>query len=376
MDLKSRLIDLLHGLGFELVGFARPEQPPHYLTYTKWVEQGLHAGMSYLAAERALERRAHPARILPEVRALLVAGLRYTNPNAAPEPPDDQPRGRVAAYAWGPDYHDMIPPRLAEAARQIAEWIGKPVSWRAYTDTGPLLERDFASRAGLGWIGKNTCLISPEHGSYFLLGELLMDFEFEPDKPFQADRCGSCRRCIEACPTACIRPDRIIDSARCISYLTIENKGPIPEELRSQVGDWVFGCDICQQVCPWNIRFAAPTGEPALTPDLEIARPRLLADLKLTPVEFNRKFKGRPQQRARRRGYLRNLAVALGNSRDPRAFPALAETLATEPEALVRAHAAWALARISGTAARSALEAALREETDPAVRNEIIAALG
>jgi epoxyqueuosine reductase len=233
----------------------------------------------------------------------------------------------------------------------------------------------YAQYAGLGWIGKNTCLISPHSGSYYLLGEMLLDVEIEPSEPIRADHCGSCRRCIDACPTAAIREDRTIDSGRCISYLTIENKGAIPPELRSKMGDWVFGCDICQMVCPWNIRFASPEGHSALTPREGTARPVLREVLRLTPQEFNRKFRGSPLLRAKRRGYLRNAAVALGNSGDTSAVPLLVETLQTEHEPLVRAHAAWALGQLGSAQARSALEKTLSSENDPEVIQEIRSAL-
>ena len=288
----------------------------------------------------------------------------------------DQPlAARVAAYALGADYHDIIPPRLEQAARLIQERIGLASAWRAFTDTGPILERDYAMAAGLGWIGKNTCLISPKNGSYFLLGELFLDYDIEPDAPFEADYCGSCRRCIEACPTDCIQENRTLDSSRCISYLTIENKGEIPLDLRPQVDNWIFGCDICQQVCPWNIRFSAPTGDPDLAPRAEPPDPQLYKELRLTPQEFNRKYKSSPIQRARRRGYLRNIAVALGNRRDLEAIPDLCTCLLNENEPLVRAHAAWALGQYAHPDAANALQRALRTETDPTVLAEIRAAL-
>jgi epoxyqueuosine reductase len=279
--------------------------------------------------------------------------------------------GRVAAYAWGADYHDILAERLQRLVASIEMKTGQPVPNRWYTDTGPILERDLAQRAGLGWIGKNTCLIHPRQGSFTMLAELLLGVELEPDLPFVYDRCGECRRCLEACPTGCILPDRTLDSQRCISYLTIELKGSIPLELRSQIGDWVFGCDICQQVCPWNVRFAPPQGDPAFAPRHGVPQPDLIEELSLTPEQFNRKFKGNPIRRARRGGYLRNVAVVLGNHGDPAAIPALTNALFNDPESLVRGHAAWALGRIGGHVAHQALEQAARLETDAYVRGEI-----
>jgi len=370
MHIKAELAELLHRQGFELVGFARPEPPLHLEVFFGWVEAGRHAGMAYLATERAIRRRADPKEILPEARTIVVVGLRY------PQPPAAEPdAGRIAAYALGRDYHEIIPPRLEHAAQILQERLGIDARWRAYTDTGPILERDYAMAAGLGWIGKNTCLISPQHGSYFLLGELFLDLELEPDPPFHSDQCGTCTRCIQACPTGCILPDRTLDSARCISYLTIENKGEIPVVLRPKLGEWIFGCDICQQVCPWNLRFAAQTGDPDLEPLDTDANTPLHAELRLSPQEFNRKFKGRPVLRARRRGYLRNVAVALGNTRDPAAIPDLRECLLHEAEPLVRAHAAWALGQFALPETYKALLEAQQLERDPRVLAEIQAAL-
>ncbi len=373
------LVDLLQAetqrLGFNLYGVSPVAPPTHFPVFEGWIEAGLHAGMAYLAAERSLQRRANPALIEPEAQSLLVAAMRYFSPTSIPDGPVGEALGRIAAYAWGDDYHEVIPPRLEELAQILEKYLGRSLRSHAYTDTGPILERDFAQTAGLGWSGKNTCLINPRQGSYFLLGETLLDVEIEPSETFKTDQCGSCQRCIQACPTDAIRPDRTIDSGRCISYLTIENKGPIPAALRSKMGDWVFGCDICQMVCPWNLRFAAPEGHPALAPRPGIPRPILRKELRLTPQEFNRKFHRSPVLRAKRRGYLRNIAVALGNQADPETIPDLAQTLESEPEPLVRAHAAWALGRMRTARARQALEKSLKQETDPSVNAEVYAAL-
>jgi epoxyqueuosine reductase len=253
--------------------------------------------------------------------------------------------------------------------------VGREIPNRWYTDTGPILEHDIAQRAGLGWTGKNTCTIHPKKGSYFFLAEILLGVDLEPDPAFIPDHCGSCTRCLEACPTSCIRPDRTLEAGRCISYLTIELKGAIPVELRPQMGDWVFGCDVCQQVCPWNQRFARQIGQSEFSPHPRVPRPNLVEELSLTPEAFNRKFKGSPVKRAKRRGYLRNVAVALGNAGDPAAIPALAEALDGEPETLVRRHAAWALGQIGGHAARRALVSALKGEVDADVQAEIRDAL-
>ncbi len=375
MSLNDLLQAEAFRLGFMLFGAARVQPPPHVAEYKRWVVAGRHASMAYLATERALERRAHPNLILPEATSLLVVAMRYFAPQLNLLASSSEALGRVAAYAWGADYHEIIPPRLAELIALIQDYLGRPVRERSYTDTGPILERDFAQTAGLGWIGKNTCLISPQHGSYFLLGESFLDVEIEPSPPFQSDQCGACRRCIEACPTDCILPDRTIDATRCISYLTIENKGPIPPELRPQMDNWVFGCDICQMVCPWNVRFAQPEGHPALAPYEGVSQPVLREELGLTPQAFNLKFRRSPIKRAKRRGYLRNIAVALGNQADPGTIPDLANVLQQEAEPLVRAHAAWALGRMHARQARQALDKAFKQETDTDVRIEVLSAL-
>jgi epoxyqueuosine reductase len=251
----------------------------------------------------------------------------------------------VAAYAWGRDYHRVLPERMRALVAFIEQQVGGPVAHRWYTDTGPLLERELAQRAGLGWIGKNTCLINPRLGSYFLLAEILLGIELEPDEPLTPDRCGTCRRCLDACPTGCILPDRTLDARRCISYLTIENKGTIPPDLRPQMGDWVFGCDVCQTACPWN-KFAEEEFEPAFAASPGLPSPDLEAELGLTPQDFNKKFKESPVQRAKRRGYQRNVAVALGNSGQQAVIPVLEKALHSD-EPLVREHAAWALGQLS-----------------------------
>jgi epoxyqueuosine reductase len=222
----------------------------------------------------------------------------------------------------------------------IESRAGKPIHHRIYTDTGPILERDLAQRAGIGWIGKNTCLINPKHGSYFLLAEILLGIELEADAAFITDQCGTCTRCLDACPTQCILPDRTLDAQRCISYLTIEVKDEIPTELRPLIGDWVFGCDICQMVCPWN-RFAVEKGDFAFSSEEIVPLPILDRELAMDQDSFNKRYRNSPVKRAKRRGYLRNVAVALGNRGDPSDLPAL-KMAENDPETLVSSHASWA----------------------------------
>jgi epoxyqueuosine reductase len=324
--------------------------------------------MGYLATPRARERRDDPRKILPECRSILVVGANYLPPGHR------EAAGAVAAYAVGQDYHEVLPRRLRILMDTLETHWGRPIAHRIYADTGPLLERELAQRAGLGWIGKNTCLIHPRHGSYFFLAEVLLDLELVPDPPFVGDHCGSCTRCLEACPTQCILPDRTLQADRCISYLTIEVKGDIPIELRSPVGGWLFGCDICQQVCPWNLRFAQPTTDPAFQPLPWMQMAGLQDFLKLDAAAYRQELRDSPLKRPRRSGLLRNAAVAAGNQGDASLIPAL-RMLFDEPEPMVRAHAAWALGRIGGPTAREALREAERTEQDAGVRAEILGAL-
>jgi epoxyqueuosine reductase len=394
-------------LGFELVGITTPEPPPHFDVFEAWLIAGRHGEMGYLSNKRSIQRRADPIHILPECKSILILGIRHPNQisvqhqqisigngdwqketgdqpqlleNSSNQLPDN-PKGRVASYAWGEDYHDVLPLRLQVLVAFIEAQVGHPVPNRWYTDTGPILERDLAQRAGLGWIGKNTCLINPHAGSYFLLAEILLGLELTPDQPFTPDHCGSCRRCLDACPTQCILPDRTIDASRCISYLTIELNGSIPSHLRPAMKDWIFGCDLCQQVCPWNVRFAtekadtAKTFQESFTPRPNVPHPCLIQELCLTPEEFNRKFKGSPIKRAKRRGYLRNVAVALGNYGDTRSVSVLAHALFDDPEPLVRGHSAWSLGQIGGSEARQILAQAEKKEPDITVLAEIRSAL-
>jgi epoxyqueuosine reductase len=340
-ELASKTKEYARQLGFTLAGITTPDPLPHFDVYRDWIETGRHGQMAYLAMERAMQYRADPRMILPECRSILVLGIPYSNPQAVLPLNGQSPHGRVAAYAWGEDYHVALPPRLEAIVHFIEEQVGHPIPNRWYTDTGPILERDLAQRAGLGWIGKNTCLISPQQGSYFLLAEILLGIDLPPDAPITTDHCGSCTRCIEACPTDCILPDRTLDARRCISYLTIENKEQIPLGLRPLTGEWVFGCDICQVVCPWNIRFAPQHGDPVFAPRESIVQPMLAEEIALTPQEFNRKFKNSPVKRAKRRGYLRNVAVAAGNVGGSKLSPVL-ENAQRDEEPLICEHAKWA----------------------------------
>ncbi|PWB52827.1 MAG: tRNA epoxyqueuosine(34) reductase QueG [Anaerolineales bacterium] len=376
MNLTQVIKKQARSLGFSLVGVTGCDPVPHVEVFQAWLAQGRCGEMAYLNSERSRQMRAHPGLLLPGCRSILVLATRYLTPSPLHlgAGPNHQLHGRIAAYAWGEDYHEVLPGRLRALVEYIEGQVGHAVPNRCYTDTGPILERELAQRAGLGWIGKNTSLISPSGGSYYLLAEVLLGLELEPDPPVVADRCGTCQRCVAACPTACILPDRTLDARRCISYLTIELKGSIPPELRTSIQGWVFGCDVCQQVCPWN-RFAAGEESPLFDHRLADSSPDLLTELGLSNVAFNRKYRHSPLSRTKRRGYLRNISVALGNLRDNGAVPALTEVIMHEPEALVRSHAAWALGRIRTQASEQALKQALDREADVLVISEIHSAL-
>lgn len=351
-------------LGFSRVGITTPDPPPHIEVYESWLKEERHGEMSYLETDRARRLRADPQEILPECESILVVAANYL--------PHGFKGKAVAAYAVGNDYHDVLTNRLKQLVSSLEGRLGREVKSRYYTDTGPLLERELAQRAGLGWIGKNTCLISPEHGSYFFLAEVLLDLPLEPDQPIKTDHCGECTLCIEACPTDCILPDRTLDATQCISYLTIELKGSIPLELRPLTSDWVFGCDICQQVCPWNLRFAEPTADLAFQARPFLREPGPGDFLRLSPEDYRRELSKSPLKRSKRVGLLRNAAVAAANSGDRSCVPDLVRLLAHEEDPLPRAHAAWALGRLGEV---EALRTASSSEQDPEVLAEIQAAL-
>jgi len=337
--LTQAIKEKAYQLGFTLSGVTTPDPPPHYPTFEQWLAQGYHGTMNYLADERSRNRRADPKQILPECKSILVLATAYLSPSGRGQ---SKGEARIASYAQGADYHDVLPARMKELVQFIEEQVGGPIKNRYYTDTGPILERDLAQRAGIGWIGKNSCLINPKQGSYFFISEILLDLDLEPDLPFTTDHCGTCTRCITACPTDCILPNRTLDAMRCISYLTIELKDDIPLELRDKIGNWIFGCDICQIVCPWN-RFA-PQGDSVFDENRQPLAPT--EELALSPRAFNGRFKRTPIQRAKRRGYLRNIAVALGNSGDMYHLRVLQNAL-NDPEPMIREHAQWAIDKIN-----------------------------
>lgn len=358
MELKEKIRLAGREIGFDQVGFAPADRPLHADAYLEWLARGWHGEMRWMAREDAVRRRLEPSEALPGCRSLIVATLSHARagPNGR-EPDTGGPTGRredrrtlpvVARYARGRDYHTVFEEKLALLADAVRA-LAPGAATRAYVDYGPVLERDHAQRAGLGWIGKNTLLIHPRLGSWVLIGELLTDLEFSPDEPFEDDHCGTCVRCIVACPTGAIRSPRQLDARLCISYLTIELRGSIPDRLRPLMGNRVFGCDICQEVCPWNREVVIPRSDP-----LEIGRPLSTATMRewaerllgLDDESFRRRYADTALRRPGRSGLLRNLCVGLGNSKDRGGVPVLRGCL-QDPSPLVREHAAWALARLS-----------------------------
>lgn len=349
-SLEERLKQQARLLGFELVGIAPAAEADGFARLQDWLHRGYAGEMAYM--HRHGDARRHPASILPEVRSVVMLGMNYL-PAAdaqACRSRDDRshrPRpefgGRVARYARGADYHEVLRQRL----HSLLDWLQQDLPGcrgRGVVDTAPLLERDFARRAGLGWFGKNTMLINSRLGSYFFLAALLVDKEMQPDPPATSSHCGTCTACLDRCPTDAFVNPGVLDSRRCISYLTIELKTAIPGDLRAAMGDWVFGCDICQEVCPWNRK--APTGgEPAFGPRPDLDTLDLIEVLGLSETAFRERFRDTALWRTKRRGLLRNAAIVLGNQGDARAIPALQKALEDE-EPLVREAAQWAIEQI------------------------------
>ncbi len=324
-------------LGFDDCRIARAGEASHAAAFREWIADGKNGGMAWL--ERTPERRCDPREVLPGCRALVCLAMNYY-PGRSPFP-EDHPGGySIARYAWNDDYHDLIECRLREFDRRLQSLGG---TQKPYIDTGPVLERDFATDSGLGWNGKSTMQIHRRLGTWFFLSEILTTLELTPDAPF-GDHCGKCTRCITACPTQAITSPHQLDARRCISYLTIEHKGPIPEDFREAIGDRIYGCDDCLDACPWN-RFAAESREMSFHARPMVFQKRLRDFLDLDDEGFRTLFAKSPIKRIKRPRFLRNVCVALGNTGGPDDLPALAR-IATAPDPLVSEHASWAIGRI------------------------------
>jgi epoxyqueuosine reductase len=389
-DLASQIKNAARGLGFEVTGItsieplARDDE-----AFRSWRESGFAAGMDYMT--RRPELHAHPNRLVPSAMSLITLAINYYA--SAPAFVHENLYGRVARYAWGLDYHDVVKPRLIALASEIEKLAGRKLHARCFVDAVPLLERAIAARAGIGFFGKNTNLLQPKSGSWFFLSEILVDLDLPADLRESKVSCGSCSRCIKACPTDAFAAPYRLDSRRCISYLTIENKGAIPSDLREGVGEWIFGCDVCQEmrpettkhgplpvivrgqsesVCPFN-RFAKETTWREFYPDAGVGpRLDLVEVLSIDSDEkFRRHFKGTPLTRPKRRGLLRNAAVVAANIGCTAAVPVLIERVEHDPEPLIRSHALWALTLLDGQKAKLLIERSL-DDTDPLVREEAL----
>jgi len=358
-------------MGFDVAGVIRAEPSQQLEAYLRWVEAGLQGEMGYMARADRVARRRDLNVILPGVQSMVVVGLDYATGGIPQEVLEDRSRGRIAAYAWGVDYHEVMTPRLEALAAWLQGVSGRETQQRVYVDTGAILERSHAQQAGLGFTGKNTMLIHPRRGSQFFIGEILTDVEFDGyDSAGRETMCGRCTRCLSACPTDAFPRPHVLDARRCISYLTIEYKGIIERTLRPLMGNWVYGCDVCQEVCPFQ-RFAQATRERGFyAVDVERAAPKLMDLLALDETGFRQRYYGSAIFRIKRERLVRNACVAAGNWGDEAASGIL-ERLLDDPSATIRAHAAWALRQVAGDAARARLMRRLDVETDAAVRDDI-----
>ena len=359
-ELKRELTAFARRLGFDSCRVATCAPPPHAREFRNWLREGAAGEMHYM--ERGEERRCDPQRILPDARSIVVVALNYFQGAIRRSSRRVGTTGKIARYAWGDDYHKVIAAKLDKIDNFLAEFGGRQ---KCYVDTGPILERDYAARAGIGWHGKSTMLIDPRLGTWFFLGEILTTLALPSDNP-QPDRCGTCKRCITACPTGAITAPHRLDARRCISYLTIELKGAIPLELRPLIGDRIFGCDDCLDACPWN-RFAKISNETAFA--ARSAVNMALRDyLKMNDVEFRNLFRNSPIKRIKRRGFLRNVCVALGNVGDESDLAALKEA-ASDREPLIAEHATWAIEQIR---VRSTLLNPIRSPAHPIDAHDLL----
>jgi epoxyqueuosine reductase len=337
VELKARLVSLAKDVGFDSCRVAACHLPAHATEFREWLRQGAHGEMNYM--QRGEEKRCDPGKILPGARSIVVLALNYFQGKQSRQS-ETAAAGRIARYAWGEDYHHVIEAKLIRIDEFLRGFGGRQ---KCYVDTGPVLERDHGAESGIGWHGKSTMLVDQRLGTWFFLAEILTTVELPPDQSVP-DRCGTCERCIRACPTGAIIGPHQLDARRCISYLTIELKGAIPLALRPLIGDRIFGCDDCLEACPWN-RFAQESRETAFSASRSTTGMSLREYLNLNDAEFRALFKNSPIKRIKRRGFLRNVCVALGNVGGPTDLPAL-QRAATSPDSLIAEHAAWAIDQI------------------------------
>ena len=362
-------------LGFSLCGITPAQPSPTLGRYLRWIRRGMHGEMGYMARPDRVRRRQDLREILPGARSLIVVGLDYQASYAAADLLSDPARGRIASYAWGVDYHRVLGLRLERFAEWLLERSGGQLEHKVYVDTGALLERSHAQQAGLGFIGKNTMLIHPRRGSSFFLGEIITSLALDSyDMPQRETMCGTCTRCLAACPTDAFAAPFVLDARRCISYHTIENKGWVDRHLRADFGNWIFGCDICMEVCPFQ-RFTGATDEVAFLPmEVERVAPKLIDILMLDERGFRQLFRRSPVERIGRERLVRNACIAAGNWRDERAIPHLIQLL-YDSSPLVRGHAAWALWQTMQLDSSKLLTDLYLRDDDEGVRSEVEALL-
>jgi len=365
-SIKDRALEI----GFDLVGVSPVGSFPENQFYKEWLARGFAGEMKYM--EREPQKRENITNLLPKARSVISCGLNYNTDYPYSIEETDKTRGWISRYAWGDDYHDIMKNKLSLLLEFMKEIAPGEVKSRVYVDTGPVLDRVYGKYSGIGWFGKNTCLINQEIGSWIFIGEIITNLELDYDNPVP-DRCGTCTRCIDACPTGALVEPYVLDSRLCISYLTIELRDKIPLELRDKIENNIYGCDICQDVCPWNRR-AKVTDEPSFQPREGLYTPDLSFLSGLSEEDFRSIFKGSPVKRAKRKGFLRNVLVAMGNSEKKDLVPYIKKSL-EDKEPLVRAHAAWALWRLEGEGSYETLSNHLSVESDSMVREEIASIL-
>ena len=342
MSLSQKIKHYAHEIGFELVGIAPVQPVPELAFYIKWLEAGYAGEMEYLKTNAG--KKADTNQVVPEAKSIIVCAKIYHTAQPLSINNNDKTRGWISRYSWGDDYHDFLQKKLFELSDFIKKESRTEFISRLYVDTGPVIDRVYAKYAGIGWFGKNTCIINQQKGSWFFIGEIITNLELDYDA-LAPDRCGSCNKCMEACPTDAILEPYVLDSRRCISYLTIELKNDIPVEFRDGIGNHVFGCDICQDVCPWN-RKAQTTTDIEFQPRESLVNPSLEYLAGMSIEEFKTLFKNSPIKRSRYKGFIRNVVIAMGNSGDSRFIPIL-KKLSEHEENLIASHAKWALTKLT-----------------------------
>jgi len=366
LNLSQAIKEKAKEIGFDLVGISPVDKFPETEAYKEWLKKGFAGKMEYM--ERSAEKRKDIKKVLPSARSVISCALNYNTDYPYSVSETDKSRGWISRYAWGDDYHYVMEEKLKSLLEYIKKESRYEVEAKIYVDTGPVLDRVYAKYGGIGWFGKNTCILDQDIGSWFFIGEMITNLELICDEPLQ-DRCGSCTMCIDACPTGALLKPYVLDSRLCISYLTIELRDDIPINLRDKVGNNIYGCDICQDVCPWN-RKAEVTDEPSFKPREGLYSPSLLSLLNLSEEEYKETFRQSPIKRAKRRGLVRNVLIAMGNSGN-KGFIRHLEGKLKDTDPMIRAHAAWAIWKLGGKDAYEILEKYLATETDSEVKEEI-----